>query len=188
MKCQYPRFLGFISQNQCKIEHFREKLPQECLGPVLVRFPFYEWDSRTARDSWERRGRGRDDYPIRPMWKAVIAGIVFQHPSAAALLRELRRNGELRQLCGFNPFGGEKSAPSDDAMERFLKLLVEYIAPAPPRSEERTSCESWRLSVSRKIGAHSSTAALPLHLTSTALDVTTVRNFRSLIAPVVRAA
>lgn len=39
----------------------------------------------------ERRGRGRDDYPIRPMWNAVIAGIVFQHPSAAALLRELRR-------------------------------------------------------------------------------------------------
>jgi hypothetical protein len=74
----------------------------------------------------QRRGRGRDDYPIRPMWNAVIAGIIFQHPSAAALLRELRRNGELRQLCGFNPFGGEKSAPSDDAMERFLKLIVEH--------------------------------------------------------------
>ena len=74
----------------------------------------------------ERRGRGRDDYPIRPIWNAVIAGIVFQHPSAAGLLRELRRNGELRELCGFNPFGGEKSAPSDDAMERFLKLIVEH--------------------------------------------------------------
>jgi len=74
----------------------------------------------------QRRGRGRNDYPIRPIWNAVIAGIVFQHPSAAALLREVRRNGELRQLCGFNPFGGEKSAPSDDAMERFLKLLVEH--------------------------------------------------------------
>ena len=73
-----------------------------------------------------RRGRGRNDYPIRPMWNAVIAGIVFQHPSAAALLRELRRNGELRQLCGFNPFGGESAAPSDDAMERFLKLIVQH--------------------------------------------------------------
>ncbi len=31
----------------------------------------------------QRRGRGRDDYPIRPMWNAVIAGIVFQHPNAA---------------------------------------------------------------------------------------------------------
>lgn len=74
----------------------------------------------------QRRGRGRDDYPIRPMWNAVIAGVVFQHPSAAALIRELWRNGELRQLCGFNPFGGMASAPSADAMERFLKLIVEH--------------------------------------------------------------
>jgi len=41
------------------------------------------------------RGRGRDDYPIRPMWNAMIAGIVFRHPSAASLLCELRRNREL---------------------------------------------------------------------------------------------
>jgi hypothetical protein len=44
----------------------------------------------------------------------------------AALIRELWRNGELRQLCGFNPFGGMVSAPSADAMERFLKLIVDY--------------------------------------------------------------
>lgn len=50
--------------------------------------------------------------------------MVFQHPSAAALIRELWRNGELRQLCGFDPLGGMTSAPSDDAMERFLLLLV----------------------------------------------------------------
>lgn len=52
--------------------------------------------------------------------------MVFQHPSAAALIRELWRNGELRQLCGFNPFGGMASAPSDDAMERFLKLITDH--------------------------------------------------------------
>lgn len=28
----------------------------------------------------QRRGRGRNDYPVRPMWNAVISGIVFQHP------------------------------------------------------------------------------------------------------------
>lgn len=37
----------------------------------------------------KHRRRGRDDYPIRPTWNALLAGIVFQHPSAAALLREL---------------------------------------------------------------------------------------------------
>jgi Transposase DDE domain/Transposase domain (DUF772) len=74
----------------------------------------------------EHRGRGRDDYPVRPMWNAVIAGIVFQHPSAAALIRELWRNGELRQLCGFDPLAGMAAAPTEDAFGRFLALLVEH--------------------------------------------------------------
>ena len=39
-----------------------------------------------------RRGRGRDDYPIRAMRRALVAGIVFQHVSVESLLRELRRN------------------------------------------------------------------------------------------------
>ena len=33
------------------------------------------------------RGRGRNDYPVRAMWRALIAGIVFQHPSIQSLLR-----------------------------------------------------------------------------------------------------
>ena len=50
----------------------------------------------------KERGKGRDDYPIRAMWNALLAGIVFQHDSDAKLLRELARNGQLRSLCGFN--------------------------------------------------------------------------------------
>lgn len=66
------------------------------------------------------RGRGRNDYPIRAMWNALLAGIVFQHVSAASLLRELRRNAQLRQLCGFNIFLGDSAVPSEDAFGRFL--------------------------------------------------------------------
>ena len=73
----------------------------------------------------QRRGRGRDDYPIRPMWNAVIAGIVFQHPNVESLRRELRRNGELRQICGFDPFMGEKAVPTKDSFSRFLEMLIE---------------------------------------------------------------
>ena len=73
----------------------------------------------------ERRGKGRDDYPIRPTWNAVIAGIVYQHRSAESLRRELRRNGELRQLLGFDPFRGEQAVPSKDAFSRFLELLID---------------------------------------------------------------
>ena len=49
------------------------------------------------------RGRGRNDYPVRAMWRALIAGIVFQHPSIQSLLRELGRNPALLELCGFDP-------------------------------------------------------------------------------------
>ena len=49
------------------------------------------------------RGRGRNDYPVRAMWRALIAGIVFQHPSIQSLLRELGRNPALLEICGFDP-------------------------------------------------------------------------------------
>ena len=48
------------------------------------------------------RGQGRNDYPVVPMWNAVLAGIVFQHKSIESLIRELRRNPALLEVCGFN--------------------------------------------------------------------------------------
>ena len=49
------------------------------------------------------RGRGRNDYPVRAMWRALIAGVVFQHASIQSLLRELGRNPALLEICGFDP-------------------------------------------------------------------------------------
>jgi hypothetical protein len=86
----------------------------------------------------KKRGRGRNDYPIRPMWNAVLAGVVFQHPSSASLVRELKRNPALAEACGFCPFPRarrkkvdgkwvivkEADVPSDDAIERFVALLI----------------------------------------------------------------
>jgi hypothetical protein len=83
-------------------------------------------DEQFVRVLEKHRGRGRDDYPIRPCWNALIAGIVFQHESAAGLLRELRRNAELRQLCGFDPLLGGDAVPTDDAFGRFLNLVMRY--------------------------------------------------------------
>lgn len=82
-------------------------------------------DEAVVSELEHRRGRGRNDYPVRPCWNAVLAGIVFQHESAASLLRELSRNGELRDLCGFDPVKGARAVPSQDAFGRFLWLLVE---------------------------------------------------------------
>ena len=71
-----------------------------------------------------KRGKGRDDYPVRPMWHAVIAGIVFQHPNGESVRRELRRNAELRQLCGFDVFAGEAAVPPKDSWGRFLASIM----------------------------------------------------------------
>jgi hypothetical protein len=73
----------------------------------------------------ERKGR-RDDYPIRPVWNSVIAGIVFEHKSIESLRRELRRNGELRQACGFDVFKGEKAVPKPWVYSRFLNKLFKH--------------------------------------------------------------
>lgn len=75
-----------------------------------------------------QRGNGRNTYPIRPTWNAMLAGIVFQHDTVESLLRELRRNGELRQLCGFNPLLGATAAPTPWAMSRFVANVID-LAP-----------------------------------------------------------
>ena len=74
------------------------------------------------------RGNGRDDYPVRPMWNSLLAGIVYQHPSAASLLRELRRNAELRELCGFDPLRGAAAVPPDSAFSNFLETVMAQSA------------------------------------------------------------
>jgi hypothetical protein len=93
---------------------------------VLVLSALALFDEKLMTFLEQRRDKGRDDYPIRPMWNAVIAGIVFKHPNVESLRRELRRNGELRQVCGFDPFLGEKAVPTKDAFSRFLALLIEH--------------------------------------------------------------
>ena len=72
------------------------------------------------------RGHGRNDYPVRPLWNSLLAGFVFQHPSIAALRRELLRNGQLRDRCGFDPFAGASAVPSEYAYTRFQRLLRRY--------------------------------------------------------------
>ncbi len=59
----------------------------------------------------QKRGKGRDDYPIRAVWNSILAGIVYQHPSTESLRRELRRNAQLREICGFDLFLGERAVP-----------------------------------------------------------------------------
>lgn len=87
---------------------------------VLAAIP----DEGLVRVLEAHRGRGRDDYPVRAVWNSLLAGIVFQHPSIESLRRELRRNAELRQLCGFDPLRGEAAVPGSFNYSRFLENLL----------------------------------------------------------------
>ena len=82
-------------------------------------------DAEMIQELKRRRGKGRNDYPVIAMWNAILAGIVFQHPSMASLLRELRRNAELRELCGFDPMLGSAAVPDEHNISRFLGNVIE---------------------------------------------------------------
>ena len=79
--------------------HSVESLPDlERLRLVLDTLP----DQEIVAALEAGRGRGRN-YPVRSMWRALIAGVVFQHASIQSLLREMGRNPALLEICGFDP-------------------------------------------------------------------------------------
>jgi hypothetical protein len=59
-------------------------------------------DEKIVMELEDRRGKGRDEFPVRAMWNAIIAGVVFQHVSIESLIRELSRNPALLEACGFD--------------------------------------------------------------------------------------
>jgi len=93
----------------------------ERLALVLENLP----DEQLMRRLEARRGHGRDDYPIRPMWNSLLASVVFQHGSIEALRRELARNAQLRLICGFPAADGARAVPPAWAYSRFQHRLCE---------------------------------------------------------------
>jgi hypothetical protein len=79
---------------------------------VLDHLPDYELMSALK---CERRN-GRNDYPIRAMWNMLIAMIVFGHGRFADILRELNRNKQLRDICGFK----NGKTPNSANVSRFV--------------------------------------------------------------------
>jgi hypothetical protein len=74
---------------------------------------------------WERRN-GRDDYPVRAVWNSMLAGVVYEHDSVASLCRELLRNAQLRQLCGFDVAKGDGAVPPAWVYTRFMGTLMAH--------------------------------------------------------------
>lgn len=67
---------------------------------------------------------GRKGYPVRGMWSALIAGVLYQCESLADVVRLLEHDKDTRIICGF----ARDNMPGDDALGRFLKKLVKHEA------------------------------------------------------------
>jgi IS5 family transposase len=67
---------------------------------------------------------GRKGYWVRGMWACLIAGVLYGCKTRAELVRLLRRDKEVRMVCGFN----KGYLPGDDALGRFLKKLIKHEA------------------------------------------------------------
>jgi hypothetical protein len=86
----------------------------------------YMPDEELMRVLEEERDRGRDEYPIRAVWNSIVAGVVYEHVSVESLRRELLRNGQLRQMCGFEVERGGGAVPPSWVYSRFLRKLMNY--------------------------------------------------------------
>jgi hypothetical protein len=92
-------------------------------------------DEKIMRKLERKRGKGRDDFPVRAMWNSVLAGVVFKHDGVGKLIEELRRNGQLRYVCGFRKYevirdeqgkiiGEKPKIPDSWNYSRFLSNLL----------------------------------------------------------------
>lgn len=108
---------------------FEELGDLERLQMVLASLP----DNELIRQLYRIRGKGRNDWPCEAMWNSFIASFLFEHPTVEALLRELRRNSQLRKMCGFEPKTVKQkdgtykiyTAPSSSSYSKFLQNLQE---------------------------------------------------------------
>ena len=86
----YPHLFAWETDDMPELQH---------LVLILEHLPYQEIVAQLE----SRRGRGRNDCPSRALFQTLIAGVAFGHDSVNSPLRELARNVQLAQLCGFNP-------------------------------------------------------------------------------------
>lgn len=84
-------------------------------------------DEKIVNKLTEIRGKGRNDYPIIPVWNSILIMPLIECSTVEQLRRELSRNKDLRTLCGFNDldyyFGKNKLVPPAKCYTNLLKNL-----------------------------------------------------------------
>lgn len=86
-------------------------------------------DEKIIHKLTEIRGKGRNEYPIIPLWNSILIMPLIECSTIEQLRRELSRNRDLRKLCGFNDydyhFGKCKLVPPAKAYTNLIKHLKE---------------------------------------------------------------
>jgi IS5 family transposase len=99
-------------------EVFIQSKGTDRLVNILEALPAERLITTLEKEHWT----GRKGYSVRGMWSVLIAGLVHQCNSLAGVVRLLQRDKNTRLACGFSP----DNFPSEDALGRFLKKLVEH--------------------------------------------------------------
>lgn len=84
-------------------------------------------DEKIVQELFKVRGKGRNDYPIIPMWNSLLILPLVECSSVEQLRRELSRNRDLRKICGFQDsdyyYGKCKLVPPPKAYSNLMKNL-----------------------------------------------------------------
>lgn len=107
----------------------------EILGDLEKLKLFFEnLDDKELCEKLEmERKNGRDDYPIRAMLNMTYTMKIYGHRSVESLRRELKRNSQLRIVCGLSDgeykFLGKRKhlVPPPRVFTGFFKLLKKHI-------------------------------------------------------------
>ena len=86
-------------------------------------------DEKIINKLKEIRGKGRNDYPIVPVWNSLLIMPLVECSTVEQLRRELSRNRDLRKICGFNDadyyYGKCKLVPPPKAYSNMMSNLKE---------------------------------------------------------------
>jgi transposase len=93
-------------------EEYITKKSNDRLSLVLTVLPAEKLIIALEKEHWT----GRKGYPVRGMWSAFIAGVLYDCHSIAEVARLLERNKDVRLVCGFS----KDNLPGEDALGRFL--------------------------------------------------------------------